>query len=110
MIRRCPEHGYFDGDGCDCGKEGDAVLDEDGRLRLSKFVSGAARHFPGDAGIKIDDNGWTHYDGLAEAVVSRYDWARPEHLEAVLEPEGTFRVFRKTGTRLLRALRRRGTR
>jgi putative RNA 2'-phosphotransferase len=92
MIRRCPEHGYFDGDACDCGEEGDAVLDGNRRLRLSKFVSGALRHFPDDAGIELDGNGWTPYDELAEAVVSRYDWARPEHLKAVVEtdPKGRF--------------------
>lgn len=98
MIRTCPEHGYFeasdDGDDerCDCGRNGHAVLGEKRRVRLSKFMSGALRHFPEDAGIALDENGWTDYDALVEAVVSRYGWARPEHVEAMVatDPKGRF--------------------
>jgi putative RNA 2'-phosphotransferase len=96
VIRRCPEHGYFaseDGDGrCDCGDEGRAVLGEERRVRLSKFTSGALRHFPDDAGITLDENGWTDHDALVGAVVSRYGWARPEHVDAVVatDPKGRF--------------------
>jgi len=95
VIRACPEHGYFDAADdarCDCGSEGRAVLDEEKRLRISKFVSGALRHFPDDAEITLDARGWTTYDAIVETVVSRYDRARPEHVEAVVEtdPKGRF--------------------
>lgn len=95
MIRLCPEHGYFasdEADSCDCGREGSAILSEQRRVRLSEFVSGALRHFPDDAGLTLDENGWTDYDALVDAVVSRYGWARPEHVDAVLatDPKGRF--------------------
>jgi len=85
VIRRCDEHGYFADCGreCpDCGAEGDAVLNEERRVRLSKFVSGALRHFPDDTGIELNERGWANYDGVVGAVTSRYGWAHPEHVEA----------------------------
>jgi putative RNA 2'-phosphotransferase len=68
------------------------IVSGDRRERLSRFVSGALRHFPEDAGFEIDAGGWTDVDALADAVVRRYDWARREHLDAVLatDPKGRF--------------------
>lgn len=99
VIRRCPEHGYFEGDVCDCGTEGREVLDGDRRVRLSKYMSGALRHFPDDAGIALDENGWTTYDELFEAVVSQYDWANHENTEAVVETDPKGR-FERSGKRI----------
>ena len=90
-VYRCPEHGYVDGDACDCGKTTVAV-DGEVRVRLSKFLSGALRHFPDDAGLTLDEAGWTRYRDLVEAAVSRYDTVRPQHVEAVVaaDPKGRF--------------------
>lgn len=99
VIRVCPEHGYFEGEKCDCDEEGREVLDDDRHVRLSKFVSGALRHFPEDAGIELDENGWTTYDELVEAVVSRYDWGCPEHVEVVVETDPKGR-FERSGERI----------
>lgn len=68
------------------------VIDEDRRLRMSKFLSGTLRHFPDESGVVLDEAGWTRYEELLEAAVSRYRWARPEHVDAVIEtdPKGRF--------------------
>lgn len=90
---RCGEHGYHETEICPvCGEPGRRVLAGDRRERLSRFVSGALRHFPDDAGIALDPAGWTDRGALADAVTDRYDWARPAHLDAVLatDPKGRF--------------------
>jgi putative RNA 2'-phosphotransferase len=98
VIRRCPNHGYFDDATCpDCGAEGDAVLGEDRRVRLSKFVSGALRHFPDDAGISLDDAGWVAFDSLVGAVTNRYPWADAAHVEAVVATDSKGRFERRGG-------------
>jgi putative RNA 2'-phosphotransferase len=70
VLRACESHGYFEGETCpECSAEGRHVLDGSRRTRLSKFVSGALRHFPDDAGIPVDERGWTEYvRALAEVV------------------------------------------
>lgn len=92
-VSRCPEHGYVAGDACPaCDAPVDRVLGGARREQLSKFVSGALRHFPDDAGVALDDAGWTAFDDLAAAVADRYDWATQEHLAAVVatDPKGRF--------------------
>ncbi|WP_226023089.1 RNA 2'-phosphotransferase [Halomicrobium salinisoli] len=92
-IRACDEHGFFEGDACPaCEQQGETVLSGERRRRLSKFASGALRHFPDDAGIELDDAGWTAFDDLADAVAGKYDWAGPRDLAAVIEtdPKGRF--------------------
>ncbi|SFR69768.1 putative RNA 2'-phosphotransferase [Halogeometricum rufum] len=98
VIRRCPDHGHFDEATCpDCDDEGDAVLEANRRVRLSKFVSGALRHFPDDAGLSLDDAGWVAFDSLVEAVGSRYPWADAEHVEAVVATDSKGRFERRDG-------------
>lgn len=55
-------------------------------------MSGALRHFPDDAGLNLDDRGWTSEASLIEAVDRKYDWAGPTHVDAVIEtdPKGRF--------------------
>jgi putative RNA 2'-phosphotransferase len=92
-IRECDTHGYVAGDACPvCSAGGTVVLGSDRRTRLSKFLSGALRHFPDDAGLELDDRGWTPYDDLVDAVVAKYDWARSEHVAGVIttDPKGRF--------------------
>lgn len=100
MIRVCEDHGYFEGGDCPaCGDDGREVLDDGRRTRLSKFVSGALRHFPDDAGLFVDDRGWTEYGKLVEAVTERYPWAEPEHVEAVTATDSKGR-FERRGNRI----------
>jgi len=89
----CDSHGFFEGDTCPvCGAEGRRVLAEQRRERLSKYLSGALRHFPGDAGVALDDAGWTPFDDLVAATERQYDWASREHVAAVVatDPNGRF--------------------
>ena len=92
-IYRCPDHGYVTAESCPkCGDQTERVLSGDRRRRLSKFVSGALRHFPGDAGLELDERGRTDYADLERAVTRTYDWASSEHLAAVVatDPKGRF--------------------
>lgn len=93
MLSACDDHGYADGERCPvCGTEGRRVLGEERRTRLSKFLSGALRHFPDDAGLSLDDRGWADYGALVGAAAATYPWATPERVEAVVatDPKGRF--------------------
>ena len=97
-IYRCPSHDFVTASrGADpkcpeCGRDAELFLSGDRRRRLSKFVSGALRHFPEDAGVELDERGWTDYENLVRAVIRKYDWAGREHLAAVVatDPKGRF--------------------
>ncbi|MFB6281014.1 MAG: RNA 2'-phosphotransferase [Haloferacaceae archaeon] len=92
-VRRCPDHGPFAGGGCpDCGAAGSPVLGGDRRTRLSKFLSGALRHFPADVGLTLDDHGWTPWADLVAAAADRYGWADGPTVAAVVatDPKGRF--------------------
>jgi len=105
-VRRCDDHGYFAGEACPvCDADGRRVLSGDRRRRLSKFCSGALRHFPGDVGLELDAAGWTPYDDLVSAVEHKYDWATPDHLDAVVatDPKGRFERTDCEGVPVVRA-------
>lgn len=92
-VRVCPEHGYFAGGSCPIrGASGRVVLSGERRTRLSKFMSGALRHFPEDAGLSPDEHGWVPFDTLVSAVHDRYDRADRESVEGVIatDPKGRF--------------------
>ncbi|MFB6081168.1 MAG: RNA 2'-phosphotransferase [Haloferacaceae archaeon] len=92
-VRRCPDHGPFPGDACPaCGAAGVGVLAGDRRRRLSKFLSGALRHFPDDVGLTLDERGWTTWRALLDAAANRYGWADEAAVEAVVatDPKGRF--------------------
>jgi putative RNA 2'-phosphotransferase len=90
-VRRCPDHGYTDGV-CPCGTAGETVLSADRRTRLSKFLSGALRHFPDDAGLSLDDRGWVAWADLVAAATAQYPWADAAAVEGVAatDPKGRF--------------------
>jgi putative RNA 2'-phosphotransferase len=92
-IRDCDAHGVFEGSECPvCDGDGQQVIEGGRRRQLSKFMSGALRHFPDDAGLELDDAGWTSFPALAAAVESNYNWPDREMVAAVLEmdPKGRF--------------------
>ncbi|NHN60650.1 RNA 2'-phosphotransferase [Halorussus rarus] len=97
-IYRCPDHGFVTtAEGAapkcpECGDDVERVLAGGCRRQLSKFVSGALRHFPDDAGLELDDGGRTDYDDLVDAVARKYDWAGREQVDAVVatDPKGRF--------------------
>ncbi|WP_246998082.1 RNA 2'-phosphotransferase [Halosolutus gelatinilyticus] len=94
-IRTCADHGSFGGERerCPvCNAPGAQLLSGTQRRRLSKFTSGALRHFPDDVGLELDDRAWTAYGDLVAAVERRYDWATADHVAAVIatDPKGRF--------------------
>jgi putative RNA 2'-phosphotransferase len=101
-IRRCPEHGAFEseeGRGVEnqerCpvyGASGELVLAGEKRTQLSKFLSGALRHFPRDIALALDEHGWTEYESILNAATERYPWADREAGNVVIatDPKGRF--------------------
>lgn len=92
-IRSCPDHGPFDAERCpDCGAAGSLVVSAANRTRVSKFLSGALRHFPDDAGLTLDAAGWTSLATVVERTRERYDWLADGAVEAIvrLDPKGRF--------------------
>lgn len=93
-IACCDAHGYFAAETCPtCGAAGTHVLNGTTRRQVSKFLSGALRHFPGDAGLALNDAGWTALDSVVTCAAERYDIGR----EAVVgiiqtDPKGRFEV------------------
>lgn len=95
MIGLCPEHGGFDGKRCPrCDHPGDPSLEEHRRVRLSKLMSGALRHFPDELGLEPDEKGWVSFETLVDAVHDRYIWATEGAVRAVVgaDPKGRFQL------------------
>lgn len=101
-VRRCQDHGAFDAGeetACPvCDDEGAVVLTGDRRARLSKFLSGALRHFPGDVGLPLDEAGWTDYGAVVRAAEDQYEWVDPAHVDWVVETDPKGRFERREGT------------
>jgi putative RNA 2'-phosphotransferase len=98
-VRRCDDHGFFEGEECPrCGASGAHVVDGGRRRQLSKFVSGALRHFPEDAGLELDEHGWTTLPDLAAAVESKYHWPDRGTVDAVVATDPKGRFERDPGT------------
>jgi putative RNA 2'-phosphotransferase len=92
-VRRCPDHGFFDAGQCpDCDADGAVVVSADRRTRLSKFLSGALRHFPDDVGLSLSEAGWVDADALVSAAERQYDWADERAVAGVVatDPKGRF--------------------
>lgn len=92
-IYACEDHGFYEGTDCPiCGSSGTSLLSGGRRRTLSKYLSGALRHYPDNAGLELDGRGWTDDDDLVAAACRRYAWVRPEHVEAVIatDPKGRF--------------------
>jgi len=92
-VSTCPEHGPCEGTACPvCEQSLDPTLSGSRRRQLSKFVSGTLRHFPEDARIELDGQGWTSFEDLVAAVERKYDWADEQSLQGVIttDPKGRF--------------------
>lgn len=92
-VRACERHGFFEGASCPtCGATGRTVLGGSRRRQLSKFISGALRHFPEDADIELDGAGWTPLSSLVDAVKRKHDWADRETVLGIVatDPKGRF--------------------
>jgi putative RNA 2'-phosphotransferase len=87
MIKRCPQHGFFRGEHCECGSAGQLFLDETKTEQLGRLVAGGLRHFPGDLGLQMDSRGWVDLTKLGEVVRSRHRWASKELVIALIESD-----------------------
>lgn len=93
-ISHCETHGYFDATECpSCGATGTDILDSATRTRISKFLSGALRHFPDDAGLDLDAAGWTAIDSVVKRVGEKYGVDRDAVIGIIrTDPKGRFEV------------------
>lgn len=92
-IARCPDHGFHEGEQCPvCDGAGRTILSGARRRRLSKYLSGALRHFPEDAGLELDSAGWTAFDSLLDTATAKYGFADDEAVAGVVatDPKGRF--------------------
>lgn len=94
-LRTCETHGCFEGDSCPvCETRGRRLLTASQRRQASKFLSGALRHFPDDAGLTLDTAGWAAWETVVERTLERYEWLTPAGLKAIvqLDPKGRFEI------------------
>ena len=76
MIKRCPQHGFFRGEHCECGSAGQLLLDETKTEQLGRLVAGGLRHFPGDLGLEMDSRGWVDLTKLGQVVTEQASLGR----------------------------------
>lgn len=62
-------------------------LTDGNRRQLSKFMSGALRHFPSDVGLTLDEYGWVDKNDLANACERKYDWFSAGDIDYVVETD-----------------------
>jgi putative RNA 2'-phosphotransferase len=86
-IKQCPRHGYFRGVQCSCGNPGRFILSGYKAEKLGRIISGALRHFPQELGLTLDEQGWANINDLEKAIIAKYTWARPYHIEAMLDTD-----------------------
>ena len=98
-IYRCRVCGRYIEEPVHCGKPAELILDPARRVRLSRLMSGLLRHFPWEAGLSLDEEGFVEVGELYRAIRYRwprggYGWLRPEHVLAValLDPKGRFEL------------------
>ncbi len=92
-LRVCETDGYFEGKTCPaCGASGRKILSASKRRQVSKFLSGALRHFPTDAGLTLDEAGWADWETVLDSTLGKYEWLEAEALEAIVwcDPKGRF--------------------
>jgi putative RNA 2'-phosphotransferase len=87
MIKRCPEHGFFRGEQCDCGFAGQLILDEAKTEQLGRLVAGMLRHFPHDLGLSMDSRGWVDIVSASDALRKRHLWASEDILIALVKSD-----------------------
>lgn len=94
-LRVCETDGYFEGNVCpDCSASGRTLLSGAERRRVSKYLSGALRHFPDDVGLTLDDAGWADWESVVDSATTNYEWLTAEAIEAIVQcdPKGRFEV------------------
>lgn len=94
-LRTCEAHSFCEGSKCPvCETPGRLLLSASQRRQVSKFLSGALRHFPDDVGLSLDNAGWADWQQVVDRTRRKYDWLDPDGIEAIvhLDPKGRFEV------------------
>ena len=99
-IYKCRICGVFTEEPVHCGREALLFLDSKRRVMLSRLMSGLLRHFPWEASLKLDGEGWVKIDELVKGIREKwrnreqYQWVTREHVIAIalLDPKGRFEV------------------
>ncbi len=99
-IYKCRVCGKYVEEPVHCGKPAIPILDSRRRIMLSKLMSGLLRHFPWEADLVLDKEGWIDIDELVKAIREQwrrrdlYQWVTREHVIAValLDPKGRFEL------------------
>ncbi len=98
-IYKCAD-GKFVEDPNECRGGWILLIDPAKRVKLSKLISGILRHFPHEACVEPDSEGWVRIDdlirGIRECWRNRelYQWVSYEHIIAIakLDPKGRFEI------------------
>lgn len=87
----CETCGEFEGR-CGCGK-GRIILDGAKREKVSKFLSGLLRHFPGSFGVEVDRDGWADLREVSRILMRRYG-LEPDAVSLIVkfDPKGRFEL------------------
>lgn len=99
-IYKCMVCGRYVEEPIHCGRKAVLVLDMRRRVRLSKLMSGLLRHYPWEARLSIDKEGWVSIDELVKGIKNYwrnkelYQWVTREHIVAIalLDPKGRFEI------------------
>ncbi len=95
-IQKCRNNNYFPSSKCpNCGDNGKKIINKKNRKKLSKFMSGALRHFPKDADISINKKGWVNIEDMLSSIKEKYKWATKEKMKAVIstDPKDRFEIL-----------------
>lgn len=95
-IQKCRNNNYFSSSKCpNCGNKGEKIINEKNRIKLSKFMGGALRHFPKDSGISINKKGWVNIEDMFSSIKQKYKWATKEKMKAVIstDPKDRFEIL-----------------
>lgn len=72
-IHHCEKHGFTTDETCpNCGKSVEQITSNDQKRSLSGFMSWALRHEPENAGIEVDNHGWTTIEELIDAAKDQH--------------------------------------
>ncbi len=96
-IRFCPEHGFYRGEYCVCGRKGELILDKERVERLGRFISGVLRHFPDRFGIEMDKDGWVDFEKLVRVARRKFKWANRWLIKALIYSDKKGRYEIKDG-------------
>lgn len=87
MLRKCPEHGDFQGTNCPvCNKEGKFIMSDREAGSLGRMLALILRHAPEKFNLEMDINGWVNLRDLSDAIANQrrnFHWLRSWHFESI---------------------------